>query len=97
YGVPQHRWRVLIVGIRSDLGVEFAFPDVTHSEDGLLYDQWVSGDYWERHHVPKKDRPIMPPSAKRKVERLAPLWADMLLRPWRTVRDAISALPQLPV
>ena len=23
YGVPQHRWRVLIVGVRSDLGIGF--------------------------------------------------------------------------
>lgn len=27
YGVPQERWRVIIVGIRSDLGLEFSFPE----------------------------------------------------------------------
>ena len=41
YGVPQCRERVLIVGIRGDLGVEFSFPQSTHSYDALLYDKWV--------------------------------------------------------
>ncbi|MBI5391417.1 DNA cytosine methyltransferase [Candidatus Woesearchaeota archaeon] len=30
YGVPQNRERVIIVGIRSDLGMNFAFPEPTH-------------------------------------------------------------------
>jgi DNA (cytosine-5)-methyltransferase 1 len=42
---------VLIVGIRSDLETEFSFPQSTHEEDGLLYDMWVTGEYWERHKV----------------------------------------------
>ena len=32
YGVPQHRKRIFIVGVRSDLGIRFAFPTPTHSE-----------------------------------------------------------------
>ena len=32
YGVPQHRKRIFIVGIRSDLGTRFKFPDPTHSK-----------------------------------------------------------------
>ena len=31
YGVPQHRRRIFIVGVRSDLGVRFAFPAPTHT------------------------------------------------------------------
>ena len=27
YGVPQNRQRVLFVGIRKDLGINFAFPE----------------------------------------------------------------------
>ncbi len=57
YGVPQHRHRVLIVGIRSDLGVEFSFPEPTHNEDALLHDKWVSGDYWERHQSQRRGGP----------------------------------------
>jgi DNA (cytosine-5)-methyltransferase 1 len=95
YGVPQHRWRVLIVGVRKDLGVEFSFPDKTHEEDALLHDQWVSGDYWEQHRIAKKNRPAMPERDRRKVERLRDAPREMMLQPWRTVRDAISDLPQL--
>jgi DNA (cytosine-5)-methyltransferase 1 len=51
YGVPQKRARVIIVGFRADLGVEWSFPDATHSQDALLVDQWVTGDYWERHRI----------------------------------------------
>ncbi len=37
YGVPEFRERVLIVGIRSDLGFDFKHPKPTHgTKDGLL-------------------------------------------------------------
>jgi modification methylase ngoFVII len=37
YGVPEYRERVLIVGIRSDLGFDFKHPKPTHgTADGLL-------------------------------------------------------------
>jgi DNA (cytosine-5)-methyltransferase 1 len=45
YGVPQHRHRVLIVGIRSDLNLEFSFPSPTNEQDGLLLDKWVTGEF----------------------------------------------------
>jgi DNA (cytosine-5)-methyltransferase 1 len=95
YGVPQHRWRVFIVGVRSDLGIEFSFPEATHEEDSLLHDQWVSAEYWERHCIAKKDRPPMPDYVGRKISSLNALWEVPRLRPWRTVRDAISDLPRL--
>lgn len=95
YGVPQHRYRVIIVGVRSDLGIEFSFPDATHEEDALLYEQWVSGEYWDRHCVPKKDRPARSGRVAAKVERLSGFWPGAMLCPWRTVRDAIADLPQL--
>lgn len=34
YGIPQRRERVFIVGFRSDLGIEWCFPEATHSRDG---------------------------------------------------------------
>lgn len=43
YGVPQTRLRVIIVGVRNDIGWEYEFPKETHSQDGqdgLLV--WVS-------------------------------------------------------
>src|SRR5579863_4145482 len=70
YGVPQKRERVIIVGFRADLGVEWSFPESTHSYDALLIDQWVTGSYWERHRVAKKYRPPTPPRLKDRIERL---------------------------
>lgn len=95
YGVPQHRNRVLIVGIRSDLKLEFSFPQQTHEEDGLLYDMWVTGSYWDRHMISAKKRPVIPASKRRKVESLRSLFPDMLLPAWKTVRDAIADLPEI--
>lgn len=97
YGAPQRRERVVIVGVRSDLGVEYHFPHTTHSEDALLYDKWVSGDYWERHRVPKSKRLEMPQRLRGRIERLAPIFRPMEGEAWRTVRDAIGDLPRINV
>ncbi len=87
FGVPQRRERVVFVGFRSDLGIEWSFPQETHSLDALLWDQ-TRGDYWDRHETPKRAREIAPRYATRAggLERPTPL-------PWRTVRDAIGDLP----
>lgn len=95
YGVPQHRHRVLIVGIRADLELEFSFPQPTHEEDGLLYDMWVTGKYWDRFKIPRKKRPEISPLVGRRVESLRSMFPGMLLPAWRTVRDAIADLPEL--
>ena len=39
YGVPQVRWRVVLVGFRQDLGVSWKFPAPTHSGGALLRSQ----------------------------------------------------------
>ncbi|WNB93427.1 DNA cytosine methyltransferase [Bacillus sp. NEB1478] len=41
YGVPQARHRIIIVGIRSDLDVEFKIPKPTHEDIST----WVSSKY----------------------------------------------------
>lgn len=51
YGVPQVRYRVIIVGFRQDLNAHWSFPQPTHSQESLLYSQWVTGDYWQRHGI----------------------------------------------
>lgn len=94
YGVPQRRERVFLVGFRSDLGVEWSFPEGFCSENALLRSQWVTGEYWDRHEVPKRQRPSL---NERHAGRVEKLWNDYLFdavkRPWLTVRDAISDLP----
>jgi DNA (cytosine-5)-methyltransferase 1 len=89
HGVPQRRERVFLAAFRSDLGVEWSFPNETHAQDALLAEQWLTGDYWERHKVSKKHRPPRPAGIESRLAR-APLFAR---RPWLTVRDRIADLP----
>lgn len=95
YGVPQHRHRVFIVGFRTDLNKEWSFPVATHSFDRLLWDQWVSGEYWDDHGVASKDRPSL---SDRLAPRVDKLKSDFQLTSppgmrCRTVRDALYGLP----
>jgi DNA (cytosine-5)-methyltransferase 1 len=95
YGVPQKRERVFIVGFRSDLGVEWNFPKATHSQDALLWEQWVTDEYWERLNVPKYERPTLNSTIKKLSSRLQNKYG--LFQPeeksWVTVREAINDLP----
>lgn len=93
YGVPQKRDRVFIVGFREDVHRAWTFPTETHGLDGLLYEQWVTGEYWDRHRIASKDRPEPPATLARRIERLRRIDSSTLLAPWKTVRDAISDLP----
>ena len=81
YGVPQVRWRVVLVGFRKDLNVSWKFPDATHSAGALMRSQ-LSGAYSERHPTaPMVEHPgVTPP--------------DDGLIPWETLRDAIHDLPE---
>ncbi|WP_274008794.1 DNA cytosine methyltransferase [Vibrio parahaemolyticus] len=93
YGVPQKRERVFIVGFRSDIDAEWTFPEVTHSEDSLLWDKWVTGEYWKRHNVPESS---IDERTEKKVAKLVKKYGLFrpTHKPWLTVRDAISDLPE---
>lgn len=93
FGVPQRRERVFLVGFRSDLGVEWSFPEGSHSEDALLRAQRITGEYWERHRVAKRQRMPLTDRQEARVERLRSGTAIDRKQPWLTVRDAISDLP----
>jgi len=93
YGVPQKRERVFIVGFRSDLGIKWSFPRSTHSLDALLHSQWVTGEYWDRHSVAKRQRPPPPTRCEARVHALAFSLDLFQEKPWRTVRDALADLP----
>jgi len=94
YGVPQRRERVFLVGFRTDLGVEWSFPEGSHSEDALLRSQWITGEYWERHRVAKRERPKLTNRQSSRIERLRGNYLfDGEKLPWLTVRDAIGELP----
>lgn len=89
YGVPQRRERIFIVGIRADLSQAWSFPEPTHSRQALYASQWVTGEYWDRHRVPRSARLRLdhPPSPDENQISLLDT-----RQPWRTVRDAVSDL-----
>ena len=75
----------------------------TQSKDALLWEQWITGEYWVRHRIAANDRPSMPGGQLRafcwssgRYRRLEPFRGFDIpppLKPWRTVRDALSGLP----
>ena len=95
FGVPQHRHRVFIVGFRSDIGKQWSFPNPSHSYDRLLWDQWVSGTYWDEHRISKRQRPQQPTRLQTRLNRF--LANSSHIPPpglrCRTVRDALAGLP----
>jgi DNA (cytosine-5)-methyltransferase 1 len=96
YGVPQTRERVIIVGIRADLEKKWSFPDATHSEDRLLWDKYVTGEYWENHGIKNsKEYLLCDKSTQEKIANLMDRYGlfEPTLQPWRTVRDALSDIP----
>lgn len=83
YGAPQIRRRVLFVGFRRDLGIQWTPPQPTHSQEALHYAQTVTGSYWREHDLPDR----------RPRQTTALRFSDGRAR-WRTVRDAIRGLPE---
>jgi DNA (cytosine-5)-methyltransferase 1 len=92
YGVPQKRERVFIVGFRDDLGVRWSFPEATHDAEMLALSKWGTGEYWERHRVPTRERDTAPVSMRARLDELRQR-NFVEVRPWHTVRDALDGLP----
>ncbi|MCI0335069.1 MAG: DNA cytosine methyltransferase [Planctomycetes bacterium] len=97
YGVPQNRERVFIVGVRSDIGLEYSFPLPTHSREALIRKQWITGEYWDRHRVSKKRFPEHLRPADSAIDRIREKKPRSLGKPWRTVRDAFRRLPRVGI
>jgi DNA (cytosine-5)-methyltransferase 1 len=92
YGVPQVRQRIFVIGIRDDFAPKWVFPAPTHSRESLIRDQWVTGDYWQRHRISKRRISGLLPVPQSPLLLLAEERAGQLLA-WQTVRDAIADLP----
>ena len=93
YGVPQRRERVVIVGFREDLGVNWDFPVQSHSEDRLLWDMYVSKDYWARHNINVPNN--IDSFFKRKIDRLLSKYGlfEPEYKAWNTIRDGLAGVP----
>jgi DNA (cytosine-5)-methyltransferase 1 len=91
FGLPQNRRRVFLVGIRADIpGADtWTEPAVTHGRDSLLYDQWVSGNYWTEHGL---RAPELPDGLDGRLRDLKDGGRPAVKR-WQTVRDCINGLP----
>ena len=85
YGVPQCRDRIFLVGFRSDVDAHWSFPEPTHSAAALLYEKWVTGEYWQRLGLSRPQMPNGLSSNKIKSEGC---------KPWVTLREAIRDLPE---
>lgn len=92
YGAAQKRHRVIVAGLRRDLEAPFEPPVQTHSRERLLWDQWVSGEYWDRHGRRKPRDNQIARSDRLAVNRLRSLNVCPTTKPWRTVRDALMDL-----
>ncbi len=91
YGVPQTRERVFVVGFRADTGIDWHFPEPRHSRESLLFEQWGSGEYWDRHKISPPGKSEMVSGNLDTKAFARPLIAPY---PWLTIRDAISDLPE---
>lgn len=91
YGAPQIRHRVIVQGISAGHGVLPAQLSPTHSRDRLLWDQYVTGEYWRRHGLPSRDSPLDAADANR-VRALRTSGRPPVEMPWQTLRDAIADL-----
>ena len=91
FGAAQRRHRVLIFGFRSDLGATPREIALTHSRERLLWDQFVTGEYWRDHGLKRSIDAFAPADAAQVGKLRACDVAPAKLR-WVTVRDALEGL-----
>lgn len=92
FGAPQKRNRVIIAGIRKDLEVSLSPLQRTHSRERLLWDQWITGEYWARHGMTRPPEGPLDATDRATVESLKSTMFPPSELPWVTVRDALIGL-----
>lgn len=91
FGAPQIRHRVLIFGVRRDVEVIPKPMTPTHSRDRLLWDQFVTGEYWDRHGLKRRSEAPFRQDQVRLGQLLRARRQPVGI-PWVTVRDALRGL-----
>lgn len=94
YGAPQKRHRAIMIGVRTDVASRVLFPRPTHSKEALVWSQYVTGEYWERHAISTRARPAITEADSCVLDRLLEKGQQPEELPWTTVRDAIGDLPR---
>ncbi|WP_144140751.1 DNA cytosine methyltransferase [Paraburkholderia sp. BCC1884] len=92
YGAAQKRDRVLVAGVRADCGTLPQFPEKTHSERRLALDKWATGEYWERHDLPRPDDGAISRTVRAKFLESADAAHTTEEAAWLTCRDAFQGL-----
>lgn len=92
YGAAQKRHRVIIAGIRADITDRMEPPQPTHTRERLLWDQWVTDDYWQRHALRRPSDDMIFSKDQTIVATLRARRAPPEGEAWVTVRDAIAGL-----
>jgi site-specific DNA-cytosine methylase len=87
YGVSQLRERLFIVGLRNDVDQTWSRPRSNRSEDRLLHDQYISGEYWKAHRL---KQPSTPADLLRRLRKMEPTPPSGY--PWRTLRISLESL-----
>ena len=93
YGVPQHRHRVIIVGIREDQGWNYQFPEPTHSEEGLLRQKYIDNTYWTDKAIALDNDLNAYKNLRGRVAKISSLVNKASLKRFQTVHDAVNDLP----
>ena len=92
HGAAQKRHRVVIAGVGRHLGLDLTPLASTHSRERLLWDQWISGEYWRRHGLPIPPDGPASDADRGAVARMRASRGRPAEAPWRTVRDALRGL-----
>jgi DNA (cytosine-5)-methyltransferase 1 len=92
YGAPQRRHRVIVAGFRRDVLPKAELPQASHSRDRLLWEQWVTGEYWTAHGLKQPTDEMISFVDRGRVAALRKQPSPPNGERWRTVRDALRTL-----
>lgn len=94
YGIPQKRERVVIIGIRKDLGKKWNMPTPTHSIDALMWNKYVTEEYWQRHNISPSNEEFSSFLARKNHLCNKYGFFPPELNPWVTIRDVMKDMPE---